>query len=469
MSKFKPNRESAIASADLPPAVARRSKATKAGQLETTVISSAADLQATTSPAERVAFNKPPNGARQFAFNCTLLFLYFRFSFVHEFLSSNLHIDTHILIILGTLCYLSWFVAGGIFAAFSDRLAWVWVAFIGWICLACITSTWRGGSLGVILPYLRTIFPLLLLIPAVISSIDDIKKMLNVIGLAGTTTVLFGLIHRDISGGRMDIGTDGSSIQDPNDYALHLIVILPAIVYVLFAKQRPMVVKLFGVGVVLAALMEIMSTGSRGGFVALLLTSTYIALTGSTKLRAVMFLGVPTLALLALPFVPKESIARLESLVDSSQATESAAASSDARRALLMASLAATAHHPLTGVGPVVFMDYEAVVAAEYHQKGMWHETHNGYTQISSECGIPALILYLSAVVITFKSLRKASRLNDPVIPMVANTLMTMLVGFSSALIFLAQGYRFTPLVIGAITIAVNQLTVRSEPLAQQS
>ena len=462
MSKFKPSLGSVVTE-ELRPATDRRARARSANPLHTAIISSSTEASEVIS--RTVGFESPIsfNPARQFAFKCTLLFLYFRFSFLHEFISSTIHVDTHILIILGSICYLSWFLAGNLFAAFNDRLAWVWAAFVAWMCLATVGSIWRGGSFAIVSPYLRTIFPLLLLIPAVVWSIEDVKKLMNVIGIAGTSTVLFGLFHRNFSQGRLDIGTDNSSIQDPNDFAAQLIVMLPAIAYVLFAKQRSVAVKIFGVGVMLSALLEVMSTGSRGGFVALVLTSIYIAITGSPKLRMFIFLGVPLMGMLALPFVPKESVARILSLVDSQEASESAAESSEARRALLMESLRATANHPILGVGPAVFKEYQAGMAEARNQKGMWHETHNGYTEISSECGIPALILYLTAVIMALKSLRRASKLDLPVIPMAARTLMTMIVGFSSGLIFLAQGYRFTMLVVGAITIAINQVIARSQ------
>jgi O-antigen ligase len=244
-------------------------------------------------------------------------------------------------------------------------------------------------------------------------------------------------------------------------------MILPAIAYVMFAKQRPIFVKVFGVGIIGAALLEIMSTGSRGGFVALLITIAYIVLTGSSRLRLSLLVGIPLLGMLALPFVPHQSVQRIESLFDSNEASQSSAESSGARRALLMASLEATAQHPLLGVGPGTFEEYQADLAAQQHQKGMWHETHNGYTQISSECGIPALLFYLAAVFIIFKSLNRAAKLDMPIIPSAAKTFACMAVGYSASIIFLANAFRSDMLVIAAFTIAINQMIARRERAAE--
>jgi O-antigen ligase len=62
-----------------------------------------------------------------------------------------------------------------------------------------------------------------------------------------------------------------------------------------------------------------------------------------------------------------------------------ASGSAQQRKELFFQSLKVTAQHPLFGVGPGNFV----VVS------GVWHVTHNSYTQISAEGGIPAFLLYL--------------------------------------------------------------------------
>ncbi len=93
----------------------------------------------------------------------------------------------------------------------------------------------------------------------------------------------------------------------------------------------------------------------------------------------------------------------------------------------------------------------------------MWHETHNGYTQISCECGIPQLIIYLFAVVLTFKSFEagkpvRCSGRSDRSAHFGHHGRRLQRVYY-----FLANGYKFTMLVIGTITIAINQILLRFE------
>ena len=78
------------------------------------------------APADEVFRDHVANTTRQFAFKCTLIFLFFRFSFLHEFLSSKVHFDTHILVLFGAVSYFASFLAGGFFTAFSQRATWMW-------------------------------------------------------------------------------------------------------------------------------------------------------------------------------------------------------------------------------------------------------------------------------------------------------------------------------------------------------
>ena len=83
---------------------------------------------------------------------------------------------------------------------------------------------------------------------------------------------------------------------------------------------------------------------------------------------------------------------------------ESAVASTYSRKAMLIRSLVVTWRHPLLGVGPGNFMVAENEMAKdEGKRKGAWVGTHNSFTQVSSECGIPAFLFYCGIVVLSFQ------------------------------------------------------------------
>ena len=88
----------------------------------------------------------------------------------------------------------------------------------------------------------------------------------------------------------------------------------------------------------------------------------------------------------------------------------------------------------------------------------MWHQTHNTYTQVSSECGIPALILFLMALGTTFRRLSKTTKTTDPVLGGIAQVVFTSMFGFAVCVIFLSHAYDFPLVVSSGLAIAINRL-----------
>jgi O-antigen ligase len=95
----------------------------------------------------------------------------------------------------------------------------------------------------------------------------------------------------------------------------------------------------------------------------------------------------------------------------------SANSSMQSRKELLRHSLIFTIRNPLFGVGPGMFeVADDAYMKAGGFRKGSWLGTHNSYTQVSSELGIPAFLLFVTAVAMALKgpySLYKKTR-GDP-------------------------------------------------------
>jgi len=121
--------------------------------------------------------------------------------------------------------------------------------------------------------------------------------------------------------------------------------------------------------------------------------------------------GVLVLCLLV-GVMPSRLVARYKTTVDDdmdesdmdSGMRESAISSTQSRKILLKRSLIFTIKHPLFGVGPGMFPvaddDYARSIGL---RKGQWLGTHNSYTQVSSELGIPAFICYFATIVLAIK------------------------------------------------------------------
>jgi O-antigen ligase len=74
------------------------------------------------------------------------------------------------------------------------------------------------------------------------------------------------------------------------------------------------------------------------------------------------------------------------------------------RRELFKTSLVFTFRHPLLGVGPDQFAVAMSGDSAKEGKHSPWLGTHNSYTQVSSECGIPAFICYCAVLAFCFRS-----------------------------------------------------------------
>jgi O-antigen ligase len=148
--------------------------------------------------------------------------------------------------------------------------------------------------------------------------------------------------------------------------------------------------------------------------VVLLLLFINYSLQAKLKLVAIL---VP-MALALVTFMPQEALLRYMTAFKQQQdlgnsATElqqSALASTESRMALLRQSIQLTIDNPIFGVGVGTFTAAAAAMSAEAGQKALWQVSHNAYTQVSSESGLPSLVFYLAACWIFVKQLWRLAR-----------------------------------------------------------
>jgi O-antigen ligase len=179
--------------------------------------------------------------------------------------------------------------------------------------------------------------------------------------------------------------------------------------------------------------------------------------------------SIVVLLVSATPFVvPQRILTRFSTILQSAKFPEqdadlAAADSGEARRYLLRQSILATLSHPIFGVGAGQFQNYEGKTASETGRRGSWHETHNSFTQVSSEIGIPALLFFLAAIMVTYRMLdsvyrtarRRRPTMETQQIRATAFCLLMSLVGFCAASFFLSLAYRFYLPALTGLAIAL--------------
>jgi O-antigen ligase len=100
---------------------------------------------------------------------------------------------------------------------------------------------------------------------------------------------------------------------------------------------------------------------------------------------------------------------RYVSMIDPSAAAQtedglSAIQSQNAREYHLRQSIQMTLTHPLFGVGLGNFPPASAEDSEESGEQAAWRNTHNAYTQVSSEAGFPGLILFLALIAYCYRT-----------------------------------------------------------------
>ena len=312
------------------------------------------------------------------------------------FFRGKAYIST-ICLFLAPVAYLA---TGTPLRALRTRVGMYWLGFGIWLLLALPLSEWRTGSFTLLINYFPRSFMYLFYIAACTISVRQCRQFLQALSL-GVFVVLFSCFK---FGGYEDdrfIIPHSLVFANPNELALQLALGIAYMTFFFFTGSK--ILKLVsGVGIVLS-LSYMLKTGSRAGLIAIAVIAVVIVLYSRYKVPLiVMGLLVGIVAFLLLPPATRDRLmfvtADTETAQVSSELEAAAVASQDSRQRLLRQSIKLTFTHPLLGVGPDQFPVAAAGEAQKQGTRAAWLGTHNSYTQVSSEAGLPAFFFYTAAL-----------------------------------------------------------------------
>jgi O-antigen ligase len=220
----------------------------------------------------------------------------------------------------------------------------------------------------------------------------------------------------------------------------------------------------------LYGLWEIFGTASRGAVIALGVCFLFVLFRGAPRQRMVA-LVIGGIMVFSVPLLLNGSAAgRLGTLFGGND--QEALESREGRSYLLTQSLIYTVRHPVFGIGMSQFPNYEGKQSVDAGLTGSWHETHNAFTQVSSECGVPAVIFFIlglgSAIVSVNRVYKRARREGHTEIANVCFCYLLSMVGYLTSIIFLSNAYDYyLPAMIGlavALTATAEQEMSRVGP-----
>jgi O-antigen ligase len=247
------------------------------------------------------------------------------------------------------------------------------------------SSVWRGGAFNVTLDFSK-VLPLIFVIYAAVRSMKRLRWILFVQSSSVAVIAVTSIVVAKGSEGRLAglSGVYGNS----NELALAIDLSLP--LCLAFAlTTRSFWKKLAWTIAMLAMVYAVFLTASRGGAIALgVVVLVCLYQLGVKSRRFYLLLLIPVAMMVIWLYGGNSLQQRFEQTSIDPEAnyqSTSASMSAQQRKELLFKSLKVTAQHPLFGVGPGNF----AIVS------GVWLATHNSYTQMSAEGGIPAFLLYV--------------------------------------------------------------------------
>jgi len=360
-----------------------------------------------------IALDTSPGQRAGFALLCVFTIS----AYANEFATRVFHVKAYVSTVSWVLLPLLLLLSGNLFRSFRDRMAWLWTFFLAWILLATPFSVWRGGSVDLLLDYVPRGWIQFFYFATFAVSVKHLRRLMFFLAAADVLLLIDCFWGASLANGRLEI-PDSMFFRNANDLSLQLIIAITQFLFLLY--QRQIWVRAVGVAGIGAALVFMLETGARGAFIAILLLAATGVLFARQRLRLVA-IGVPVAAL-ALLLVPSGVFHRLtlfepEDDVRAASVLDQAALGSQAQRlALLRQSVGTALSHPLVGVGPGQFAVAASAELAQQGKPAPWLGTHNSYTEVASECGLPAFFFYTSVILIAlFSNLRIYRRAADDV------------------------------------------------------
>lgn len=317
-----------------------------------------------------------------------------------------------------------------------------------------MSPVWRGGALQTTLN-LAKLPIIILVITAAVTTLFRLRLLIftQATSVSIIASVLIWKGH--LNQGRLQ-GILGGLYSDPNDLALEMVMSLPLGLALLFLTRNKFW-KAFWAISILTMSYVVFLTGSRGGFLAFLVVVGVCLWEFAIRGRRRYLLTLAALAgFLLLQFSGGMLVGRLKGTFDAKDSTTDAFGSAQARQQLFWRSLQVTAEHPFFGVGPGNFDQVS----------GQWHTTHNSLTLMSSEAGIPAVILYVLILMSGFKNLKLTKRLasGQTESGVLARAFFASLAGYFVGSLFLSVAYQFFPYILVGYTTVLFSIVRKSNP-----
>ena len=345
---------------------------------------------------------------QRLAFLSLLLYLFLLHSRVLDLTLPSLHIP----VISLYAAVAAAFLGGSAISAFSNRIGAMILLLTCWMMLCIPFSVWPGGAAKFVKDYLKTVL-VFLVIAALVSTFEQFRRTIEMLAYSILVLALMANVFGDMNQGRLVLSR--GRFTNPNDIAQILLMSLPFWWYVAMNPNLKPSKRLLAYVAMIPIFIAMAKTGSRGALIAALVVGIVLFWRSSMSRKVLIMAGVTVLLVFSavlLPSTIKQRYFTFFEMADTpptsqlqSDIENSAVSSTMGRWFLFKDSVRLTMGHPIFGVGAGQFDVAQDMYSwAVRGQKGAWQVTHNTFTELSSENGVPALVFYCLAFYFTFRA-----------------------------------------------------------------
>ena len=336
-----------------------------------------------------------------------------------------------------------------------------------WYIVSIPFAFWRGGSFQILLNlWLKTLFIFFLLTQTLVT-LERIRRLLWAIILSELFVTSFSIVQSSRViwvGGRM-LGVN-LGMLGWNFLGIAAAVTIPYIAAI-FVLRRSLLTTGLLAAAFFSMLWMVVLTASRGGLLnvvfSVVLTSLLV-LRGSFRGRMVG-VGIILTLVCAVCLAPQVFWQRLETVWNNSdsyanQVAASAQESTEDRVAVLSRSIQYTLEHPIFGLG---LGNFEVASGANLGQSAAWVGTHNTFTQVSSEAGIPALLLFVGLLITALLNMKRIGQVfsktpEERELNLMARATLASLLSFSFGAFFAHLAYEYYFFYPVAIAVGIQHV-----------
>jgi O-antigen ligase len=306
------------------------------------------------------------------------------------------------------------FLTGNLIRAFKTPLGALFIALTAWMIVCMPFSTWRSETLDQFLNSWLKSLMVFFIVAGLAGTTNALNKVTSAMGWAAAAAcivVLPGIAAAGKGNGANDRLYGVGTLSNPNEIAFHLWLGMAFLVLV--AIRSKTIKRWFLFAVCGLELVLILKTVSREGLLLALLVFAFALLRVSFSNKMKLLLAAGAVLVVGLFTLSPESMDRYLTVFTSkvsSEAAQSAEASSRMRHQKLMESIELTMRHPIFGVGMGVFMPASVEITKEKGGHVDWEVSHNSYTQVSSELGLAGFLLLTAVYVTAFRQVWRIDR-----------------------------------------------------------